>query len=98
MILAPVTDGQFDGLRLRCLKARGPALPAEIDVLVCGRPALAGAEVVRGPIETRVAEQALKRGHLQFPHYSGLTSAGPGTHTAGRHLPSPAVGAGFGRS
>lgn len=71
MILAPFTDGQFNGFRLQCPKTRGPAPPAEIDVLVCGWSALAGAEVVGGPVEARVAEQALKRGHLQFPHYSG---------------------------
>jgi hypothetical protein len=53
---------------------------------VRGRSAFPGAEVVGGPVEARVAEQALKRGHLQFPHYSGLTSAGPGPHNGAQHV------------
>jgi hypothetical protein len=71
MVFTPVADGQSGDLRLQCPKARSPALPAEINVLVCGRQAFPGAEVVRGPVEARVAEQAFKRGHRQFPHYSG---------------------------
>jgi len=71
MILTPVADGQFGDFRLQCPKTRCPALAAEVNVLVRRRSAFPGAEVVGGSVEARVAEQALKRGHLQFPHYSG---------------------------
>jgi hypothetical protein len=71
MVLTPVADGQFGDRRLQCPKTLGPAVPAEVDVLVSRRSAFPGAEVVGGPVEARVAEQALKRGHLHFPHYSG---------------------------
>jgi hypothetical protein len=71
MVLTPVTDGQFGDLRLQCPKTRSPALPAEIDVPAGGWSAFPRAEVVGGPVEARVTKQALKRGHLQFPHYSG---------------------------
>ena len=67
MVLAPLADGQFGDFRLQGLKTRSPALPAEIDVLMCGWPAFPGAEVVRGPVEARLAEQALNRSHVQFP-------------------------------
>ena len=71
LVLAGVADGEFADLRLQPAKTRGAALPAEIDVLVGGRTAFPSAEVVRRPVESRVAEQALKRRHLHFPHYSG---------------------------
>jgi hypothetical protein len=71
MVLTRVADGELGDLRLQCPKTRSPALPAEIDVSAGRRLAFPGAKVVRGPVEASVAEQALKRGHLQFPHYSG---------------------------